>query len=119
MAAADNYELTIDQARDWEWAVRWKVGKTERSSVPKPGIVNYQFSMGFKEDYKDTTCIVLLTNGHGISVTEDGWITLLMTHDKCATLPAGRLVWELVGVSPENKMTALGKGTAVVLPKVV
>lgn len=119
MAAADTYELTIDQARDWEWTVWWKVGKTQRTATVKPDIGSYQFFFGLKEEYSDPTCLVLLTIEDGIEIGPDGSIQLWMVNTKCATLPAKRLKWELVAISTDNKQTALGKGTAVIVPKVV
>lgn len=119
MAAADNYELTIDQARDWEWSIRWKVGKTERTAVPKPGIVDYDFFLGFKENFDDPTTLLLLSSSGGSGVTADGWIRFQMTHTQAETLPAKRLKYEVVAISPENKKYAIAKGTAIVVPKVV
>jgi len=119
MAVADTYELTIDQARDWEWSVRWKVGRNERTAVPKPGIETFTFFMGFKAEYEDPACIVLLTNGPNIVVTPDGWIRLWMPHTLCELLPVRRIKWELMCITPENRKIPVGKGLAIVVPKVV
>lgn len=119
MSAADTYELTIDQARDWTWGIWWGVGKTERNAVPKPGIEDYTILMGFKENYTDLTPLVLLSAGDGITVTADGWIRFWMSNTVCEDLPAKRLKFEVVAISPTDFQTSLAKGTAIVVPKVV
>jgi hypothetical protein len=119
MPAADTYELTIDQARDWQWTIWWKVGRTPRTAVPKEGLADYDIFLAFKEEYEDTVPLVLLSVGDGIDIGLDGSIQFWMTNDVCETLPAKRLKFEVVAISPDNYKTALAKGTAIIVPKVV
>lgn len=119
--AADTYDLTIDQGRDWYWTIWWKVGRTKKLAVVKPGIETYRIEMGLKHEYEDTVPVLLISTDDHISFGSDGSIQFYIPAIVTATLPPLKFKYEVVSYSPDVVpiKKSLGKGPITVSPAVV
>lgn len=122
MAAVKTYDITLIKGRDFLWTLYWKVGKSPKTAVPKPGIGNWVFYFGFKDDYGDVTYLLLGTSTTGeIVVGSDGSIQSHFTATQTEGLPVGKAKFEIMGIDTANgnfKKT-LVRGIATIEPKVV
>ena len=116
--ASDSYDLSMEQGMDWEWTIRWKVGKNRLTAVPKD-INGFVGHLVLAKDY-GTTVLLHLQNSNGGCVLDipNAGFTFIATNTQTGGLAAGKYKYDAYNVSPTGKKKKMAKGIVTVSPKV-
>lgn len=115
--AADSYDLAIDSGADWFWSIRWRVGKSEKTSTPKD-VTGYTAVLVVFRDYGDPPLLQLTTSNGGVDVIgTEGTFTFHANATQTTALPVGRkLRYEVKVTSPQQVVRKLARGYMTVAP---
>ena len=117
--AADSYDITIDQGADWFWTVRWLVGKSRKTAVPKD-ITGHSTELVIADDYNAADYVLTLStdNGGAAILVDKGAFQFHATAAETTDLPIGKLLYEIRATSPDNVVRRMVCGVLTVKPKV-
>lgn len=119
--ASDTYDLTIDQGADWFWTIRWKVGSTQRSAIPK-NISGFQARMQIRRTHTTANppMLSLTSNANGgITINgEDGTFSVRITAQQASALQPGKSVYDFEVVGTDGVITKISRGIVTVIPEV-
>jgi hypothetical protein len=128
MPMVEDYDLVIDRGADWDWTIRWKVGRTKRTAVPKDTtgyLVRMQIRRSRDED-PEIAPLVFIDNGDegGIEIGSDFSFQFHLSHQQTSVIPepaAGmpdKGVFDVEAESPEGRITKLTRGTVLFNPDI-
>lgn len=111
--SAGALNITIEQGATWELLLTWTIDDAPVS------LAGYSARMQARPNHKATALLLDLTEGAGITLGgEAGTITLALSDEETAALPAGNYVYDLELVSPDEDVTRLVEGSLKISPEV-
>lgn len=111
---AVQYIVEIDQGADWFFNVTY-----ENPAGTPVNITSYTAALQLRSLPESTTAVLSLTTGSGITITgASGLVAVHATAAQTGAIIAGDYYYDLEITSPQNIVTRLVQGQAVVNPQV-
>jgi hypothetical protein len=116
--AAAKYKMTVEQGTTWSKVFTWQV--KDNNHFQPVNLAGYTARMHVRRRITDANFIIALTTTNGAITLGGaaGTISLALTAEQTAALPAGAFVYDLEIVNPSGVVERLLKGTFLVDPEV-
>lgn len=111
---AVQYIVEIDQGADWFFNVTY-----ENPAGTPVNITSYTAALQLRSLPESTTAVLSLATGSGITITgSTGLVAVHATATQTGAIIAGDYYYDLEITSPQNVVTRLVQGQAIVNPQV-
>jgi hypothetical protein len=111
---AVQYIVEIDQGADWFFNVTY-----ENPAGTPVNITSYTAALQLRSLPESTTAVLSLATGSGITITgASGLVAVHATATQTGAIIAGDYYYDLEITSPQNVVTRLVQGQAIVNPQV-
>jgi hypothetical protein len=106
------YRINLYQGATFDQQFIWKIDDTPVD------LSTYTARMQVRRSFDAADTIVDLTEGYGITLSEDGEIDIYIDADDTSDLPGGSFVYDIELESDSGEVTRLLQGAFIVSPEV-